>query len=173
MLILITGDPGVGKTTALIRLADMLKSKGYKVGGIVSRDIRVNNTRVGFEFIDIATNNKALLASIDIDGPRIGKYHVSLKGCKFAADVLLDAINNYDIIICDELAPMEFKSHEFKEAARALLDSSKDRIVSIHKRLKDDLILDYKSKADLLLSVTFANRDSIASMLFDKLINKH
>jgi nucleoside-triphosphatase len=42
-IIVLTGAPRVGKTTALMRLAWVLKERGVKVGGIVSRELRTNN----------------------------------------------------------------------------------------------------------------------------------
>jgi nucleoside-triphosphatase len=60
---ILTGDPGVGKTTALLRVVQGLKARDVKVGGVVSKEIRSNNMRIGFEFIDLASNNVAALAS--------------------------------------------------------------------------------------------------------------
>ena len=48
-IIVLTGPPGVGKTTAIIRVARALKERGVKVGGIVSRELRTNNRRIGFD----------------------------------------------------------------------------------------------------------------------------
>ncbi|GIU70736.1 MAG: NTPase [Candidatus Nitrosocaldaceae archaeon] len=157
MLILITGEPGVGKTTILLKLFNMLKS--YKVGGIIAKEIR-SNGRIGFEFIDLSSNKRELLASIHGNGPRVGKYYINLEGCKFAADILKNA-NNYDIILVDELGPMEFKSKEFRDAAKMLLDVNKIRIVVIHKRLKDTIIDEYKRRANAIITVTKENRDNI------------
>ena len=47
-ILVITGAPGIGKTTAVIHIARTLKDKGINVGGIVSRELRFNNMRVGF-----------------------------------------------------------------------------------------------------------------------------
>lgn len=168
MLILITGESGIGKTTILLKLFNMLK-KHYKVGGIVSKEIRKNG-RIGFEFIDLATDKKALLASIDGNGPKIGKYYVSLEGCKFAANLLYNA-KDYNIVLVDELGPMEFKSKEFIDAVKKLLKFDNDKIISIHKRLNNDLINEYKRKADKLFIVTRENRDKIPEEIF-RLIKK-
>jgi len=47
-IIVLTGAPGVGKTSAVMRVARELKERGVKVGGIVSRELKTNNTRIGF-----------------------------------------------------------------------------------------------------------------------------
>jgi nucleoside-triphosphatase THEP1 len=39
-----------------MRLVWVLKERGVKVGGIVSRELRTNNMRIGFEFIDLSTD---------------------------------------------------------------------------------------------------------------------
>ena len=51
-IIVLTGAPGVGKTTAVMRAARALNDRGLNVGGIVSRELRTNNMRIGFEFIE-------------------------------------------------------------------------------------------------------------------------
>jgi len=104
-IIILTGAPRVGKTTAVLRVASALKEKGVKVGGVVSRELRTNNMRIGFEFIDLTTNDRKGLASINGNGPKVGKYFVNVAGCRFAAERLMDAVRNSDVIICDEIGP--------------------------------------------------------------------
>ena len=69
-----------------------IKGGGVRVGGVVSREIRTNNVRTGFEFIDLATNDRDILAFITGNGPRVGKYYVNLSGCRFAAERLINAL---------------------------------------------------------------------------------
>lgn len=54
-LFFITGRPGVGKTTVLLNVANGLRDKGYSVGGMLSRELREEGARVGFELVDFAT----------------------------------------------------------------------------------------------------------------------
>ena len=82
-ILVLTGDPGIGKTTIVIHFAKMLKNRGLNVGGIVSKEIRINNMRVGFEFVDLITNETNILAHVIGNGPKVGKYFVSLQGCRF------------------------------------------------------------------------------------------
>jgi nucleoside-triphosphatase len=120
-ILVLTGAPGVGKITKVMGLAQILKERRVNVGGIVSREIRINNVRTGFEFIDLATNGRDILASITGNGPRVGKYFVNLSGCRFAAELLINALITSEVIICDEIGPMELKAKEFVDAIRIYL----------------------------------------------------
>jgi nucleoside-triphosphatase THEP1 len=39
-LLFITGSPGTGKTTVLLKTIEALKARGYGVGGMVSSEVR-------------------------------------------------------------------------------------------------------------------------------------
>ena len=81
--------------------------------------------RIGFEFIDLSTDGKSVLASLTGRGPKVGKYFVNLEGCRFAAERLKDAVKNSDIIICDEIGLMELKSKQFIDSVKNLLNVDK------------------------------------------------
>ena len=93
--IILTGAPSVGKTTIVMDVAQKLKARGVKVGGVVSRELRTGNVRIGFEFIDLATNDRDVLASVTGNGPRVGKYFVNLTGCRFAARPSEECVNQF------------------------------------------------------------------------------
>ena len=169
-ILVITGAPGIGKTTAVIHAASTLKVKGINVGGIVSRELRFNNKRVGFEFIDLITNDTNVLASITGNGPKVGKYFVNLAGCRFAAERLDAAARNCDVIICDEIGPMELKSREFIDSAKKLLDVDKKTIVVVHQRLQHPLTEQFRKKSSLLISLDLANREKVNEILLDRLL---
>lgn len=169
-IIVLTGAPGVGKTTAVMRVARELKGRGLKVGGIVSRELRTNKVRIGFEFIDLTTDDRSVLASITGNGPKIGKYFVNLAGCRFAAKRLKNAVQNSDIIICDEIGPMELKSEELVDSVRNLLDVDKKVIVVVHQKLQHAVTDEFRDKSSLLISVGLENRDNINEILLDRLI---
>ena len=169
-IIVLTGAPGVGKTTAVIRVARALKERGVKVAGIVSREIRINNMRVGFEFIDLTTNDRNVLASITGNGPKVGKYFVNVAGCRFAAERLTNAVRNSDVIICDEIGPMELKSREFIDSVKNLLEVDKKVIVVVHQKLQHPLTDEFRNKSSLLINLDLKNREKVNEILLDKLI---
>ena len=55
MILLLTGAPGIGKTTAILKAVEMLKSrKKIIVGGMITKEIRKNDKRIGFQLIDLS-----------------------------------------------------------------------------------------------------------------------
>ncbi len=169
-IIVLTGAPGVGKTTAVIRVARVLKERGVIVGGIVSRELRTNNMRIGFEFIDLTTNDTNVLASITGNGPKVGKYFVNVAGCRFAAKRLTNAVRNSDVIICDEIGPMELKSKEFIGSVKNLLDVDKKVIVVVNQKLQHPLTDEFRNKSSLLINLDLENREKVNQILLDRLI---
>jgi nucleoside-triphosphatase len=78
-VLLLTGNPGVGKTTVLIKTVNALKAKGISVGGMISREAREGNVRVGFEIIDLTSNKHGWLAHVtQRTGPQVGKDRKSV-----------------------------------------------------------------------------------------------
>lgn len=168
-VIVLTGAPGVGKTTIVMDMAQKLNERAVRVGGVASMEVRTNNVRTGFQFIDLTTNDREILASVTETGPRVGKYFVSLSGCQFAANRLNNALINSDVIICDEIGPMELKSKEFADAARNLITTHKNAIVVVHQKLDHPLANKFREKSSSLISITPGNRNEISKILLDRL----
>lgn len=172
-IIVLTGAPGVGKTTAIIFVVRALKERGVKVGGIVSKELRTNNNiRIGFEFIDLMTNDRSTLASIIGSGPKVGKYFINFAGCNFAANRLINAIRSSDVIICDEIGPMELKSREFIHSVKNLLYIDKKVIVVVHQKLQHPVIDRFKNKSSLILNLELKNREKVREMLLNRILLK-
>jgi nucleoside-triphosphatase len=75
--ILVTGLPGVGKTTLVRRVGDQLKD--LKCAGFYTAEIRKGGVRKGFELIDFA-GRRRVLAHVRFKSPfRVGKYSVDVK----------------------------------------------------------------------------------------------
>ncbi len=168
----ITGAPGVGKTTALLKLVDLLKRKGYTLGGIVSREVRRGGVRIGFEMVDLMTEERGTLASKELTkGPRVGSYRVDLESLSKFSKALLRAMRSCDVVVCDEIGPMELMSPDFKRAVRELMDSGKPVIGVIHRKVKDDLVVDIKGRGDVrVVELTYENRNRIVEELGEELL---
>lgn len=142
MKIFLTGKPGIGKTTICEKVTENLISSNISCNGVISRELRdANKKRIGFEFISIGNNDKKekfLLSTIDrnqITGnaPRMGKYYVNLKGIEQAISILENS--KAQILVVDELGPMELKHPKFKLLINELVMSERNLLLIVHRSL--------------------------------------
>jgi len=172
-LVFVTGRPGIGKTSVLLRAIDELKKRGYTVGGMVSREVREGGVRVGFEIADFGTGRRGWLAHVDQPvGPKVSKYRVNLNHLNaIGAKSILDAVKTADIVVVDEIGPMELFSPAFKKAVFQAMKSGKPMVGTIHHRARDPLITTIKSRIDAeVLEVTYENREQLHNLIIDRVI---
>ena len=103
--ILIQAPPRTGKSTLIDRICSMLNEEGYKVGGIVTPEIKEKNRRIGFWVLDLSTGNKEILAHVDIKSMlKVSKYGVNLDAFEaLALTAINSAIEDCDLIVVDEM----------------------------------------------------------------------
>lgn len=172
-IVFITGQPGIGKTTVLLNAIETLKKRGYKVGGMISREIRERGVRIGFEIIDIYTEQRGWLAHVNQPkGPQVSKYRVNLDNLKtIGANSILNAIKKANIVAVDEIGPMELFSPAFKEAVVQALESNKPLLGTIHHKTRDALISTIKTREDTeILEVTHENRNTLHTLIINKIL---
>lgn len=161
-MLLLTGNPGVGKTTVILKTINILKTNGVVIGGVASKEIRKNKTRVGFELIDLGTDARGVLASSELSlGPRLGRYRVNLKDlAEVAAKALEIGIQYAELVVCDEIGPMEMFSPEFRRAVKSMMSSNKPVLGTVHKYTKDPIVEEIKSHPrTTLIEVDLENRE--------------
>ncbi len=170
---LVTGPPGVGKSTAVSKVVLRLKSAGVIVGGCTTSEKRSGGVRVGFEVRDLTTGRSGELASSTSKfGPRVGRYRVNLTDlAKIGAAGLEAASSVSEVIVVDEVGPMELVSPEFRRAVRRCIDSGKPLLAVVHERLDDDLLNELRGKATALLTLSVENRDALSDELGAALID--
>ena len=171
VILVVTGSPGVGKSTAISKVVLRLKSKGVIVGGCLTSEKRISGRRAGFGIRDLTSGNQGELATATGSlGPRVGRYRVNLTDlASVGAKGLTDAAVSSEVIVIDEVGPMELVSPDFRRALRSCIASGKPILAVVHERMKDDLIEELKSKAGLLAEVTIQNRDSLPDELTERL----
>jgi nucleoside-triphosphatase len=163
-LLLITGSPGVGKTTLLLRVVEALKAEGYSVGGMVTSDVRKSGARVGFEVADLSNGSRGWLASVHEErGPQVGKYRVNIDDLNdVGVKAILKACEKLDVVIVDEIGPMELFSEKFREAVKKAVESKKLVISTIHWKMSSQLIDSVKKREDAeIFIVTNENREHL------------
>lgn len=168
-----TGPPGIGKTSILRRTVEELK-QNYSVGGMVCREVREGGLRVGFEVMDLSTEQRGWLAHINqTTGPSVGRYHVNLVDLAVVGSgSIIDAINNADVLAIDEIGPMELLSSAFNNALLQAVQSSKPLLGTIHYRFNNTIVKSIKTREDTeIIDITRENRSTLHKTLGFKIIN--
>lgn len=161
--ILLTGKPGVGKTTIIQKAIDRLPPV-IETGGFITCEIRENAKRTGFK-IKSLDGKEAILAHVDIDSSyNVSKYGVDIEALdSVAVDSILSSLDK-DIIIIDEIGKMELFSRKFKDAVKKALNQRK--VLGTIKSSDDSFTDKIRKRKDVdVIEVTKQNRDSLTSEL--------
>ncbi len=127
--LLITGAPGIGKTT-LIRA--VIAGLPLSAGGFLTEEIRQGNQRVGFRVRALDGRDGILAHAKAVRGPRVGRYHVDVSTFEAVGVAALEtATCEADLIVVDEIGKMELCCPRFVPALEAALDSRKPLLGTI------------------------------------------
>lgn len=170
---LITGSPGSGKTTVVEKVLSGLQERDFEAGGVYCPEIRRGKTREGFEIVDVMTSESKILAHVNRDrGPRVSKYRVNVPSVDILSKSAISrALEEADLVVIDEIAPMEVYSDEFKRQVRRALDSEKPLVAVIHKRSESGFIGEVKRREDCkLFEVTERTRSNLPEKIEERIL---
>ncbi|MEM2207308.1 MAG: nucleoside-triphosphatase [Sulfolobales archaeon] len=167
--VLITGRPGVGKSTVFMKVVEGLRTRGYKVCGFYCPEIRVGRVRKGFKIVSIGLPLEGVLSYVcgemsGLSSISVGKY------CVKADDAVLVGVRSLeyaerecDFVAIDEVGPMELKVVELREKIWSTLYGPKPAIAVVHARLAEEVKKLFASKSfrTLYFMVTEVNRDRL------------
>ena len=167
--LLIEARPGAGKTTALRRVAELLRARRLAVAGFVTEELRVGRRRVGFCIEALSTGERGTLAHVDISSStRVSRYGVDLHS--FERIALPEFESEADVMLIDELGKMELASSAFLIAVRDLFDR-KTRVVATVHTFRDPFTDALKARGDVeVLRLTRENRDSLPAQIVEGLL---
>jgi nucleoside-triphosphatase len=165
--ILITGIPGIGKTTLIKKIERELAH--LLPVGFYTEEIREKSIRKGFELISLS-GRRELFSHVDIRSPyRVSKYGVDIKRFEDFLGCIPFFAQGTEIVIIDEIGKMECFSKKFEQIVRALLDSEKMFISTISLK-GSGFIAEVKERNDIkLFELSPANRGSLLSEILQEL----
>jgi len=168
-VLLLTGSPRVGKTTVLTKVVNILKEKGYSVGGMISREVREGGVRVGFEILDLTSDKRGWLAHIkQKTGPKVGKYHVNIEDLEsIGAEAINNALEICDVVAIDEVGPMELFSEKFKDTTHRAMESNKLVIAVVHRKA---VTYARNMEETVIYTVSTENRNELSTVIAEKAI---
>jgi nucleoside-triphosphatase len=165
--LLLTGTPGVGKTTVLRKLAERLGAE--KLGGFYTEEIRQHGERRGFRLVTF-DGAERVIAHVDFPkAKRVGKYGVDVAALDEMVEAVFAPRPGVSLYLVDEIGKMECMSARFVAAMRRLLDSGKRVVATIAQR-GAGFMADVKRRPDCeLWTVTRENRDALPQQLIARL----
>ena len=163
---LLTGRPGVGKTTVVRAVATRL---GTKAGGFYTEEIREKGRRTGFRLVAL-DGPTGILAGLNVSSRyRVGRYRVCLDDLEsIGVESLWRALAQPDIavVIVDEIGKMELLSSAFCDAMSAALDGAKPVVATIMAG-SQPWVDTVKARPDTkLVEVTLDNRRELPELVW-------
>lgn len=169
-ILLLTGTPGIGKTTLICKVASQLSQ--YRIGGFYTEEIREGGQRKGFRLVTFQ-GEEGIIAHVNFDHHyRVSKYGVDVEMIDHFANITLGLADDIDCYLIDEIGKMECFSEVFVKRVEALLNSSKPVIATVAKKGSGLIEKAKQWPGSLLWELTHANRD-VRVMEVSKWLDTH
>lgn len=160
--LLLTGRPGVGKTTVIKTVAERL---GERAGGFYTEEIRgPGGRRQGFRLVTL-DGNEAVMAHTDLRGkdrPQVSRYGVDVEAIEDVGVAALQrAVTSGRVVIVDEIGKMELFCEAFKEAVVEAVESENPVLATVMRGSRP-WVDDLKAREQVeVWEVTVENRDTL------------
>jgi nucleoside-triphosphatase THEP1 len=142
-IFIVTGAVGEGKTAWLVKLTGLLKERGISTGGILALRIMEEGKTTGYDITDIRTGERTPFlrhtgdATMGVE--RFSMDEAGLKAGQRALD--LSANRDMDVIVIDEVGPLELKGQGWSNRISRLLNESRAMIIlAVRKNLTEEVI---------------------------------
>ncbi len=167
--LLITGKPGVGKTTLVEHVLDPLRGS-LRLAGFTTTEMRdVAGRRLGFDIVTV-DGKRGELARLGLQSQvRVGRYGVNLVAFERLALPEL-ACRDVDLIVIDEIGKMECSSGRFRRAMEDALDSQASVLATLGMGHLP-FFQAFRDRPDVeLIRVMESNRDALVDEICARLL---
>lgn len=109
-IIILTGEIGSGKSTICLKILERLRETALDVTGIICPPIFTGSKKTGIELLDLHSRQRrqlALLNSLGTDGIQTHRWSFNEDTLRWG-NTILGAATPCDVLIIDELGPLEF-----------------------------------------------------------------
>jgi nucleoside-triphosphatase len=163
MNILLTGHPGVGKTTIIRKIVDKLK---LPAGGFYTEEIRENDLRMGFAVATLS-GFKGVLAHRNFKSRyKVGQYAVGVYTLnRIGVKEIEMCLMEKKLIVIDEIGKMELLSPQFQAVVEKALNAD-NPVLGTVTLARHPFAQKIKTRDDVrIIEVTKENRDEVLKTL--------
>ena len=158
-ILLLTGMPGIGKTTVIRKVAAAMQQ--HHLGGFYTEEIREAGQRKGFRLVTF-NQDQGIIAHVGFDHRyRVGKYGVNVAAIDDYAERTLGVAGKIDVYLIDEIGKMECLSDVFVSRMQILLESNKPVVATVGKKGGGLIEAVKRWPRSQLWEITRANRDAL------------
>ena len=158
--LLITGKPGVGKTTLVMNVVQRLRGP-LRLAGFTTAEVRdPSGERTGFQILTVEGQQAALARAGLRSSVHVGRYGVNLEAFERLALPEL-ARRDVDLMVIDEIGKMECASDRFCRSVEDALDAPVN-VLAVLGIASLPFLQSVRRRPDVeLLTLTERNRDAL------------
>ncbi|MCS6876151.1 MAG: NTPase [Aquificaceae bacterium] len=163
MKIVITGEPGIGKTTLIKKLVRALDDKAIGFWTEEVRDQKTNK-RTGFRVVNTDGESMLFASKTFVSKHLVGSYGVNVQRFESVAlPVLERSLKENKIVVVDEVGKMELFSKPFRDIVKKLIDDQKKSMVlTIPIRDVHPLVSEIRRlRGAVVMQITKENRENV------------
>jgi iron complex transport system ATP-binding protein len=170
MVIIVTGAIGIGKTTICKKVIEIVRSRRYSCGGIItykgsSEDIVIEDVQTG-EIKNFASTSNIY------SGPSTAKYFFNPEGIEFGIRAIEKGVTS-DVLVVDELGQLELSGQGFVKVIEQIAAGKiKNCILVIRKSLLSSFIPKFGITTSVF-EITINNRNRLPNEISMVVFGNH
>jgi len=166
---LISGVLGGGKSTFVRNVLEILKEKNRKVGGILTIRLTEKGETIGYDLLDLATNDsvKFLRLACDKESNRIGRFAIFPEGMAHGQKALANLLTNQvELVVIDEVGKLELRGDGWAGAIQNLVTKSSHPILlTVRNGFEQDVIDKWNITNYQILQVGISSPSKLAERM--------
>jgi len=169
MVIIVTGNIGIGKTSVCRKLIELVRNRGYTCGGILT--YKAADKSIIIE--DIQSGDKETLASINnvYHGPRTAKYSFNPKGIDFGIQAI-DKGTSATILVVDEIGYLELRAEGFAKVLELIKAGKVTNCILVIRRELLSTFLPQLPTTPFVFKTTVNSRNQLPQEIVSVLIEE-